>query len=195
MSNVVQLPSPKKPSGKQRQFSVIAAVALNGTIGDSTSNTIPWHLPKDFKWFKECTAGKTVIMGSHTFESIGRPLPKRRNVVITRDIIKAIRYCAEGVDETNGSFINALDKEDDANTFVIGGQAIYEASLNLNPAKLFITIVNRNVEGDVKFPIGGDHFHDDVVIAPNGTRYVCAYRSEWHEHNDVQFQFTRFDRD
>lgn len=198
MSNIVHFPSGHKVPGyvprpySAKDFSVIAAVALNGTIGDSTSNSIPWHLPTDFKWFKEVTLGKTVLMGSRTYESIKRPLPKRRNIVISRDLTKCIRYVHEGIDKVYADPYTALSEED--NVFVIGGQSVYEIALDLHPKHLYITIVNLDIIGDVKFPIAGHTFHDDVV-AHGLMDYTCGYRSEWHKENNVEFQFTRFDRD
>ncbi len=67
-----------------KPFNVIAAVSLNGVIGDSEQNVIPWHIPADLKYFKSVTNNKTVVMGSKTFYSIGKPLKDRHNVVISR---------------------------------------------------------------------------------------------------------------
>lgn len=197
MSDILQFPSGNKIPGyvsrntRIKNFSVIAAVALNGVIGNSVSNSIPWHLPTDFKWFKDATSGKTVVMGSRTYESIKRPLPKRRNVVITSNFDKAIRYHTEGVDMVYADPYSALQYENEV--FVIGGQGIYAAALDLAPLNLFITIVNKDAEGDVYFPITGDNFHDDVVYH-NDVRYECKYRSEWHTENETEFQMTRFER-
>ena len=68
------------------KISAIVAVAKNNVIGESVSNKIPWYLPEDLKWFKKQTLGHAVIMGRKCFESIGRPLPKRTNIVVTRDV-------------------------------------------------------------------------------------------------------------
>ena len=67
-----------------KQFDMICAVALNGVIGDSVTNSMPWYIPEDLAHFKKVTQDKTVIMGSRTFSSIGRKLPNRHNIVITR---------------------------------------------------------------------------------------------------------------
>src|SRR4051794_12023187 len=102
-------------------LSLIAAVAENRCIG--TENKLPWHLPEDLKRFRAITRGHPVIMGRKTFESIGRPLPQRQNIVISRDP----HYSAGGV-ETATSLERAIEKAKAQNPqqiFVIGGAEIY----------------------------------------------------------------------
>jgi len=124
---------------------MIVATAQNRIIGKN--NDMPWHLPADLAYFKKTTLGKPVIMGRKTFESIGRPLPGRHNVVISRDS----DYQAEGVDTvTTVDAALALVKEVDE-VMVIGGGAIYEHCL---PAatRLYITHIDADIEGDTQFP-------------------------------------------
>ena len=173
-------------------FNLIAAVSLNGVIGDSATNSIPWFLPSDLKYFKQVTLEQTVVMGSRTFHSIGKPLPKRRNVVITRNALEGRRMLNEyHIDETYESFAEAA-KYERGDFFVIGGQHIYGEALRFYPHKLYITIVKREIEGDVRFPIEGRRFLDDVVHVSDTVKYHCVKRSEWMSENDIDFQFTIF---
>nr|WP_239032972.1 type 3 dihydrofolate reductase [Pseudoalteromonas luteoviolacea] len=124
---------------------MIAAMAKDRIIGDD--NKMPWHLPADLQHFKKITLGKPVIMGRKTFESIGRPLPGRRNIVITRNA----QYQAEGI-ETASSTEEALalvDKIDEV--MIIGGGNIYKQFLPLC-TKLYLTYIDLDVEGDTRFP-------------------------------------------
>jgi dihydrofolate reductase len=126
-------------------IALIAAVAKNGVIGNS--GKIPWHLPADFLYFKESTMGHPVIMGKVTYLSIGKPLPGRTNIVLTRDIEEF-----QGA-RTASSISEALDiaqKEDDT-VFFIGGAAIYAQSIDLAD-RLYITEVECEPEGDTFFP-------------------------------------------
>lgn len=172
-----------------KKFNLIAAVSLNGIIGDSQTNSIPWYLPHDLKYFKSVTDSKTIVMGSNTFRSIGKPLPSRRNVVISRsrDI-----YNNYDIDDLYYSFSDALKYEKE-NFFVIGGQHIYEDALHSNPSSLYITIVKLDCSGDVRFPIAGSRFLHDTVYTTTGAKYVCSKRSSWMNENSVDFQFTVFE--
>lgn len=131
--------------------SLIVAMAKNQTIG--INNTLPWHLPNDLKYFKQVTMSKPIIMGRKTFDSIGRPLPGRTNIVITRQT----DYQAEGIVVVN-SLQQALDKAADVcfigghdEAMVIGGAEIYQQAL-LKADRLYITHVHADVEGDAFFP-------------------------------------------
>lgn len=124
---------------------MIVATANNRIIGKD--NNMPWHLPADLAYFKKTTLGKPVIMGRKTFESIGRPLPGRHNVVISRDS----SYEAEGVDTAiTVDAALALVKEVDE-VMVIGGGAIYEHCLP-TATRLYITHIEGEIEGDTQFP-------------------------------------------
>lgn len=132
-------------------ISMIAAMADNRIIGKD--NEMPWHLPADFAWFKRCTLGKPVIMGRKTYQSIGRPLPGRLNIVISRDpnlsidgvvVVPSINEAlsaAEGVEEV----------------MIIGGGTIYETFLP-KTNRLYLTFVNASLQGDTQFPSWGEDY-------------------------------------
>ncbi|HEX5429776.1 MAG TPA: dihydrofolate reductase [Patescibacteria group bacterium] len=131
-------------------ISIIAAVAKNGVIG--SKNGLPWHIPEDLKHYKEITTGHTMIMGRKTFESImkslGKPLPNRKNVVITRDLGYKV---PQGV-LVYTSIEDALEAtKDDGEIFINGGGEIYRQTFKLAD-KLYLTELDDNKEGDVKFP-------------------------------------------
>ncbi|GEM74299.1 type 3 dihydrofolate reductase [Vibrio sagamiensis] len=134
-------------------ISMIAAMADNRIIGKD--NQMPWHLPADFAWFKRCTMGKPVIMGRKTYESIGRPLPGRLNIVISRDA----SFVIEGV-TTVTSIQQALNAAGDVEeAMIIGGGAIYTECLAIAD-KLYITHIEAQVEGDTQFPEWGKDFKE-----------------------------------
>lgn len=128
------------------RFKAIAAMALNRVIG--LDNRIPWHLPEDFKWFKQRTTGHVLIMGRKTFESIGRPLPQRTTVVLSR---RPLSF--PGVKVVSG--LEALDPADPdlagKEWFICGGAEIYSQALP-QCAELYLTLVQREVNGDTFFP-------------------------------------------
>ncbi|MFT5008357.1 MAG: dihydrofolate reductase [Reinekea sp.] len=133
------------------RIAMIWAMASNGVIG--RQNKLPWHLPNDLKYFKRLTSGKTVIMGRKTYESIGRPLPNRINIVITR----ANDFHAEGIKVVNSlpaalelaaaeTLISGAEE-----VIVIGGAEIYKLCLPL-AERLYVTLVHADVDGDARFP-------------------------------------------
>lgn len=125
--------------------SIIAAMDRNRLIGNN--NQLPWHLPADLAHFKKLTIGKPIIMGRKTFESIGRPLPGRTNIVLTR----AETFQAEGVLVAN-SLRQALEHAAVADeAMIIGGSAIYELALP-RADRLYITYVENSYQGDAWFP-------------------------------------------
>ena len=126
-------------------LSIIVAIADNGVIG--INNSLPWHLPEDLKRFKLLTTGHHIIMGRKTYESLGRLLPGRITVIVTRNA----DYKLEGalIAHSLESAI-ALCKNDDE-VFVIGGAELYKDSLKIAD-KLYITEVDLTVEGDAFFP-------------------------------------------
>ncbi|MCT4351493.1 type 3 dihydrofolate reductase [Vibrio sp. NC2] len=130
-------------------ISMIAAMANNRVIGKD--NQMPWHLPADFAWFKRSTMGKPVVMGRKTYDSIGRPLPGRLNVVISRDESLEI----EGV-TTVTSIEKALELVSDVDeVMIIGGGSIYESCLP-KANKLYLTYIDFDVDGDTQFPDWGE---------------------------------------
>ena len=146
-------------------ISIIAAVSNNGVIG--VDNKLPWDLPEDLKRFKELTTGNVVIMGRKTYESIGKPLPNRINIVITRnkdffvpDVLTA--------NSLNSALLKAGGNKD---IFIIGGGEIYKQSMGFAD-KLYITEVDMEVEGDTKFPTISDQWSVTEENKFNGGWYV-----------------------
>ncbi|HDM8221470.1 TPA: type 3 dihydrofolate reductase [Vibrio campbellii] len=153
-------------------ISMIAAMADNRIIGKD--NQMPWHLPADFAWFKRCTMGKPVVMGRKTYESIGRPLPGRLNIVISRDASLSIK----GV-TTVTSIEQALEVAGEVEeVMIIGGGAIYAACLPM-ANKLYVTHIEAEIEGDTQFPDWGNEFKET---------YSEAYQAD--EKNAYNMRFT-----
>ncbi|MDX1514251.1 MAG: dihydrofolate reductase [Gammaproteobacteria bacterium] len=125
-------------------LSLIVAMAKNRVIG--RDNALPWHLSADLKRFRRITMGRPVVMGRKTFESIGRPLDGRQNVVITRNP----QFRPEGV-TVAGSVDEALSKAEGDEVMVIGGQTIYEQVLP-RADRIHLTLIDRAFEGDAEFP-------------------------------------------
>lgn len=126
-----------------RNMKIIVAMSNNNVIG--INNKLPWHLSDDLKRFKSLTQGNQIVMGRKTFESIGRPLPNRDNIIITRDLNSKI----EGVKII--SKIEDIPYSEDQKTFIIGGGEIYSQTINLCD-ELFITQINSEIQGDTYFP-------------------------------------------
>jgi dihydrofolate reductase len=124
---------------------LIVAVADNGVIG--RDNALPWHLPEDLKRFKRLTMGKPMIMGRKTFESIGKPLPGRLNIVVTRDT----NYQREGVEVVHDTDRALLAAADAPEVTVIGGAELFRLFLP-RAGRIHLTRVHGNIEGDVMWP-------------------------------------------
>lgn len=137
-------------------------MSLNRVIG--AGNRIPWHLPEDFKWFKQMTTGHVIVMGRRTFESIGKPLPNRLTIVLTRSAstIPGVRTV---------SALSQIDPTDPAlagrEIFICGGAQLYQQALPLC-SDLYLTLVQRVVEGDTVFPPFEDQFElaEEVLDSP-----------------------------
>jgi dihydrofolate reductase len=132
-------------AGEEKMVTLVVAVADNGVIG--RDNALPWHLPEDLKRFKRLTLGKPVVMGRKTFDSIGKPLPGRQNIVVTRDA----NYRREGVTVAH-SVESALSAAGDApEVMVIGGADLFR--LFMPRARcVHLTRVHGNVEGNIHWP-------------------------------------------
>jgi dihydrofolate reductase len=157
-------------------ISMIAAMADNRVIGKD--NQMPWHLPADFIWFKKCTMGKPVIMGRKTYESIGRPLPGRQNIVVSRNSELRI----DGV-ETVTSLEQALSLVSDVEeAMIIGGGSFYEHCLPM-ANKLYLTYIDANVDGDTQFPDWGE-----------GWKQVHNEQYQADEKNAYDMQFVILER-
>lgn len=124
--------------------SIIVAIAKNNAIGKD--NKLLWYLPNDLKHFKDVTTGHTVIMGRKTYDSVGKPLPKRRNIIITRQAI-SIEGC-EVVNSLEAAL--ALCKDEDE-VFIVGGAEIYRQSIPLTD-RIYLTVIDQEFDGDSFFP-------------------------------------------
>ncbi|WLR43673.1 dihydrofolate reductase [Bacillus carboniphilus] len=124
-------------------ISLILAMDENRLIGKD--NGLPWYLPNDLKYFKKVTMNHIVVMGRKTFQSIGKPLPGRKNIVITRNS----SFQAEGCEVIHA--LDELEKINDEEIFVIGGSQVYKEMLPFAD-KLYITKINATFEGDSYFP-------------------------------------------
>ena len=138
-------------------LSAIVALANNNVIGKN--NKLIWHIPEDLKRFKEITNGKTIIMGRKTFESLGRVLPNRKHVILTRDADfkvdnENVEICAD---------INLVKKyaDSDEENFVIGGAEIYKLLMPYC-TKLYITKIDQDFEGDTFFPDIDENIWEEV---------------------------------
>ncbi len=170
---------------------LLVAAAENGTIG--RDGRLPWHLPADLKRFKKLTVGHTVIMGRKTHESIverlGRPLPKRRSLVLSRDLgysggAQMQHRSAPGV-EVAASLEQALEMAaDETEVWVIGGAAVFAEALP-RAGRLYLTRVHAEVEGDVFFP----------EIDAEAWRLISEERHEADARHQYGYSFQIFERD
>jgi dihydrofolate reductase len=124
--------------------SIIVAISKNRVIGKN--NQLLWHMPADLRHFREITSHHTVVMGRKTFDSVGKPLPKRHNIVVTRQMM-AIEGC-EVVNSIDAAL--ALCKNENE-VFIIGGAEIYEQALP-KTERIFLTIIHQEFDGDTFFP-------------------------------------------
>ena len=118
-------------------------MSKNRVIGKD--NKMPWHLSSDLKNFKKITIGKTIIMGRLTYDSIGKPLPERKNIVLSRNLIDPNVFVFDNFQKVL-SFI-----KDEDEVFIIGGQDIYAQTID-KVKKLYLTTIDENIEGDKYFP-------------------------------------------
>ena len=124
------------------RLAIIAAIARNRVIGKE--GKLPWHISEDLRRFKNITIGHAVLMGRKTYESIGRPLPDRRNAVLSSSALSGVETFA-----TIADALRALSGEDVV--FVIGGASVFAALLE-RADELYLTLIHRDVEGDTFFP-------------------------------------------
>jgi dihydrofolate reductase len=159
-------------------LSIIAAVSKNNCIGNK--NGLLWKIPADMSFFKETTTGRTIIMGKKTFLSIGRPLPNRKNVVVTRDK----DFSAEGVTVLHAiEDVVAAHKNTDDEVFIIGGGEIYK-QLFPHTSRLYITHVDEAFSGDTFFPDIDSSVWDKVG----------AEEFEKSERSPYRLEFSRYER-
>ena len=152
-----------------KYFKAIAAMSVNRVIG--TENRIPWHLPEDFKWFKKMTTGQVVVMGRKTFESIGKPLPNRETIVLSRG---AFQYA--GV-RTISDLAQINLAGESREVFICGGAQIYEQALPLC-SDLYLTLVKRVMDGDTFFPPFEDRFELVGQLQENADFKILHYQNK-----------------
>jgi len=124
--------------------SIIVAIGENHAIGKN--NQLLWHMPNDLKHFKDITSGRTIIMGRKTFDSVGKPLPRRRNIVVTRQDItipgcEVVKSIEDGL---------ALCKDEDE-VFIGGGAEIYKLAMHLTD-RIYLTVIHKSFDADTFFP-------------------------------------------
>ncbi|MBQ6546537.1 MAG: dihydrofolate reductase [Bacilli bacterium] len=151
-------------------INIIAAVGKNLELG--LNNKLIWNIPEDLKYFKDVTTGKTVVMGRKTYESIGRPLPNRNNIVLTRKDI-----AIEGVNIVK-NYEEILNLEDE--TFIIGGESIYELFLPYAD-NLYLTEIDDSHEADSYFPYFDKELYEKEVIRDSS-------------YNDINYSFVVYKR-
>lgn len=157
--------------------SMIVAIDKNRVIGKD--NDIPWKLPKDQAYFRKVTMGHTIIMGRKNYESIGKPLDGRRNIVLTRDH----NYTASGCDVVH-SVEEALSLvKDEEEAFVIGGEEIYKLFFPYTK-KLYITTIKHEFEGDTYFP----------AFDPAEWKEISAEKGVTDEKNPYEYDFHVYER-
>lgn len=158
-------------------ITIIAAIAENNALGKD--NKLIWHIPADLKRFKKVTLNHYVIMGRKTYESLGKPLPNRTNVIITRNL----NFKAEGCIVVN-SLQEALEvSKEDKNPYILGGAEIYKQAIKI-ANKLDITFVHHQFEADVFFP------EIDVTI----WKEVAREDFKADEKNNYNYSFVTFER-
>ncbi len=157
-------------------YSIIVAVADNGAIGKD--NQLMWRLSADLKRFKSITTGHTILMGRNTYLSIGRPLPNRRNVVLSRTMDASEAPGCEVIRE-----VTDLSTEADEEVFIIGGGQIYRNLFDLAD-RLYVTHVHMAEEGDVYFP----------SIDPSQWKVVSVEHTGVDEKNEYETDFVIYDR-
>lgn len=150
-------------------ISIIAAIGKNGELGKN--NNLIWHLPGDLQFFKEVTSNHTVIMGLNTFLSIGRPLPKRKNIVLTNDLTKVDNDNIKKYDNIELLIQNELDNENE--NFIIGGATLYNYFYNLAD-KMYLTLIDDEDEGaDTYFPMINPLEWKQTILKENKENGVC----------------------
>jgi dihydrofolate reductase len=149
-------------------FQAIAAMSENRVIG--RDNGLPWHLPEDLDWFRNKTTGNIVIMGRKTFALLGRPLPARLNIVLSRS---GARF--DGV-RVISSLAKINPSQESREIFICGGEEVYRSSLPFC-SDLFLTLVKRRVEGDKFFPAFEDRFTLAKTVLERPEFLILHYRN------------------
>jgi len=160
---------------KMAKISIIVAMAKNRVIGKE--NDMPWHLPADLQHFRKMTSGKPIIMGRKTYESIGRPLPKRHNIIVSRNA----DYRVDGCD-----VVSSLDEAvkiagDVDELFIIGGGFLYNQTID-QADKLYLTFIDLEVDGDTLFPK-----YEHLKLTKSASEH-----HQKDEKNPYNYEFTEF---
>ncbi len=165
------------------KISLIAAIAKNRVIG--LANRIPWSLPEDLQHFKRITMDNIVVMGRKTFESIGKPLPGRTNIVFSRKEVSPEVFRVSDIDE----FFLLIDRESaegewsDKEIFIIGGETLFELFLPY-AQKLYLTRINENFAGDTYFPL---YDEDEWVL-------ISSEKGKKDEDNPYDYEYLIYQR-
>ena len=153
-------------------LSIIAAVSRNGVIGKD--GMIPWNIPEDLAFFKKLTAGTTVVMGRKTFESIGRPLPGRENIIIS----STKRFYGDNC-TTAENFDDALKKSRGKDIFVCGGYSVYKEALRY-AERLYITEIEASFDGDTFFPYFDKSLYTRTISSEHRNQYYDGFTPYRH---------------
>jgi dihydrofolate reductase len=146
-------------------LTLIVARARNGVIG--RENQLPWRLPEDLAFFKRTTMGAPIVMGRHTHESIGRPLPGRRNIVVSRDATRRFPGCDTVTNLDDALALAAQDQAPEA--FVIGGAQLYGEAMN-RADKLIVTEIDADFAGDTSLDAPDPAVWDAVSREPHRSK-------------------------
>ncbi len=163
------------------RISIIVAAAENGVIG--RGGELPWRLSADLRRFKQVTMGHTVIMGRRTWESIGRPLPGRKTVIVTRNAGYSTEFQDVNIAQSIDAAIQKAAQVGDDEAFIVGGAELYWAALP-QADRLYFTRVNANVEGDTSFP----------EVAWNQWRLIESEQHSADDKNEYPFAFEVYER-
>ena len=155
---------------------IIVAMSKNRVIGKD--NNMPWHLSEDLKNFKKITTGKTIIMGRKTYESIGKPLPNRKNIVLSRKLKDKNIVVAKNIDEA----LSLSENEREQEVFIIGGEDIYKQTAHM-ATRLYLTTIDDNIDGDKYFP--------EIDLSNWRMSYSFKYKkNKFNSHNFTSQMFT-----
>ena len=156
-------------SDKLPHLIAVAAMSNNRVIG--TNGALPWHFPEDLKFFKNLTSGHPVVMGRKTYESIGRPLPNRQNIILS----KTMNHPAQGTDlyKSIEEFIDDF-KAHSGPIFIIGGAQIYSILMKMT-REIFLTHIYKDYDGDAKFPPFEMEFTLNKKKLVNEEFEICHY--------------------
>ncbi len=155
--------------------SIIVAVAKNRAIGKN--NQLLWNIPEDLQHFKEITLGHPVIMGQRTYESIGRPLPKRQNIILTQD--KNLKIDGVDICYSLPEAIELAKSYDKDEVFIIGGGSVYAQAIDFAD-KLYLTLVDEEFDADVFFP--------------EYKSFKMIKEEPWQDSNGLKYRFTEWER-